>query len=112
MVRGHFCDMGHLSFVFSSSLARGIYICTPDRERISPLLAGQSTSRISGNHCALARRRMVFLELTSSSRLFLETGARGGAYPGNRGIVIYQYRPAISPSFQHRPLVTELVLPP
>src|SRR5207253_3611470 len=85
----YFRDMGDVSFVFSSSLARRIYICTSDREHISPLVAGQSTSRISGDHVALARRRLVFLELTSPPRPFLETGARGGTDPGNRGIVIY-----------------------
>jgi len=109
MVWGDFRDMGDLSPVFSSLVAWRICICTPDRERISPLAAGQSTSRISGGHFGLARRRLVFLELASPARPFLETGTRGGTDPGNRGIIIYQCRPAVSSSFQHRALAAKLV---
>ena len=111
MVWGDFRDMGDLSPVFSSLVAWRICICTPDRERISPLAAGQSTSRISGGHFGLARRRLVFLELASPARPFLETGTRGGTDPGNRGIIIYQCRPAVSSSFQHRAVAAKLVRP-
>src|SRR5438067_389665 len=109
VVWGHFCDLGDLSLVFSSPLAWRICICTSDRECISPVVTGQSTSRISGDRFALARRHLVFLELTSPSQSFLETGTRGGADPGNRGIVVYQCGPALSSSFQHRAIVTKLV---
>src|SRR6266487_2563600 len=102
MVWRDFCDMGDLPPVFSSPVAGRICICTPDRERISALAAGQSASRISGNHLVLARRRLVFLELAGSPQPFLETGTGGGTDPGNRGIIIYQCRPAVSSSFQHR----------
>jgi hypothetical protein len=97
--------------LFFQVLLLGGYVCTPDRERISPLVAGQSTSRISGVHFVLAPRRLVFLELASPPRPFMETGTRGGTDSGNRGIIIYQCRSAVSASFQYRAVAAKLVRP-
>ena len=98
--------------LFFQVLLLGGYVYARDRECISALAAGQSTSRISGDHFGLARRHLVLLELASPARPFLETGTRGGTDPGNRGIIIHQCRPAVSSSFQHRAVAAKLVCPP
>ena len=70
-----------------------------------PSLQGKAHLAFLAIHFLLARRRLVFLELTSPSRPFLETGARGGTDPRNPGIIIYQCGPALSSSFRTGPLL-------
>ena len=111
MVWGYVRDMGDLSLVFSSPFARRIYICTSNRQRISPFDTGESTPRISSDHFAVARSRLVFLELASPPRPVLETGARGRTDPRNPGIISYQRGPALSSSFQHGAIIAKLVRP-
>ena len=111
MVWGDFRDMGDLSPVFSNPVVGRIHICPSDCKRVSAVDTGESTPRISSDHFAVARSRLVFLELASPPRPVLETGARGRTDPRNPGIISYQRGPALSSSFQHGAIIAKLVRP-